>query len=95
LEYEQASNVDLNLTLKNQLGADIDATFTGYDIVVNQTGADANVENSDSSYTESVPSGDTLVLPDEAITINSVSFIDKPSVKDQKYTTKKTLAVQL
>ena len=83
LEYEQASNVDLNLTLKNQLGADIDATFTGYDIVVNQTGADANVENSDSSYTQSVPSGDTLVLPDEAITINSVSFIDKPSVKDQ------------
>ena len=83
LEYEQASNVDLNLTLKNQLGADIDATFTGYDIVVNQTGADANVENSDSSYTESVPSGDTLVLPDEEITINSVSFIAKPSVKDQ------------
>ena len=83
LEYEQASNVDLNLTLKNQLGADIDATFTGYDIVVNQTGADANVENSDSSYTEAVPSGDTLVLPNEAITINSVSFIDKPSVKDQ------------
>jgi len=83
LEYEQASNVDLNLTLKNQLGVDIDATFTGYDIVVNQTGADANVENSDSSYTESVPSGDTLALPDEAITINSVSFIAKPSVKDQ------------
>ena len=83
LEYEQASNVDLNLTLKNQLGVDIDATFTGYDIVVNQTGSDANVENSDSSYTESVPSGDTLVLPNEAITINSVSFIAKPSVKDQ------------
>ena len=83
LEYEQASNVDLNLTLKNQLGVDIDATFTGYDIVVNQTCADANVENSDSSYTESVPSGDTLVLPNEAITINSSAFITKPSVKDQ------------
>lgn len=83
LKYEQASNVDLNLTLKNQLGADIDATFTGYDIVVNQTGSNANVENSDSSYTESVSSGDTLVLPNEAITINSVSFIAKPSVKDQ------------
>ncbi len=83
LKYTQACNVDLELTLKNQDGDNIDATFTGYDIVVNQGGADASVNNSDSSYTASVASGGTLVIPDEAITVNSASFITKPSVKDQ------------
>jgi hypothetical protein len=36
LKYTQASKVDLLLTLKNQDGDDITATFTGYDIVVTQ-----------------------------------------------------------
>tara|TARA_R110002072_G_scaffold222823_1_gene379961 strand:+ start:438 stop:1847 length:1410 start_codon:yes stop_codon:yes gene_type:complete len=83
LKYTQACNVDLQLTLKNQDGHNIDATFTGYDIVVNQGGEDASVNNSDSSYTASVASGGTLVLPDEAITVNSAAFITKPSKKDQ------------
>jgi len=83
LKYTQACNVDLELTLKNQDGDNIDATFTGYDIVVNQGGADASVNNSDSSYTASVASGGTLVIPDEAITVNSAAFITKPSKKDQ------------
>jgi hypothetical protein len=43
LKYTQACNVDLELTLKNQDGDDIDATFTGYDIVVNQGGGDATI----------------------------------------------------
>ena len=39
LKYTQAANVDLQLTLKNQDGDDIAATFTGYNIVVNQAGS--------------------------------------------------------
>ena len=83
LKYTQASKVDLLLTLKNQDGDDIDATFTGYDIVVNQAGADARVSNSDDSYDVNVVSGGDLELPDEAITINSAAFITKASVKTQ------------
>jgi hypothetical protein len=83
LKYTQASKVDLLLTLKNQDGDDITATFTGYDIVVNQAGADARVSNSDDSYDVNVVSGGDLELPDEAITINSAAFITKASVKTQ------------
>lgn len=83
LKYTQGCNHDLILTLKNQDGDDIDATFNGYDIVVNQLGADASVSNSDDSYDVSVASGGALELPDETITINSNSFITKPSVKNQ------------
>ncbi len=83
LKYTQACNVDLQLTLKNQDGDDIDATFTGYNIVVNQGGADASVNNSDSSYTASVASGGTLVLPDIVVRNTDSSFtISSPSVKD-------------
>jgi hypothetical protein len=83
LKYTQASKVDLLLTLKNQDGDDINAAFTGYDIVVNQLGADARVSNSDDSYDVNVASGGDLELPDEAITINSAAFITKASVKTQ------------
>jgi hypothetical protein len=83
LKYTQASKVDLLLTLKNQDGDNIDATFTGYDIVVNQLGADVRVSNSDDSYDVNVASGGDLELPDETITINSASFITKASVKTQ------------
>jgi len=41
------------------------------------------VENSDGSYSVSVASGATLVLPDEDITLNSGAFLTKPSVLDQ------------
>tara|TARA_R110000822_G_scaffold17244_4_gene58271 strand:- start:3712 stop:5262 length:1551 start_codon:yes stop_codon:yes gene_type:complete len=83
LKYTQASKVDLLLTLKNQDGDDIDATFTGYDIVVNQLGADANVQNSDASYNVNVVSGGALVVPDITISNSDNSFTTtSPSVKD-------------
>jgi hypothetical protein len=84
LRYTQACNVDLELILKNQDGDLInDATFTGYEIVVTQGGADARVSNSDDSYDVNVVSGGDLELPDENITLNGGAFLTKPSVKDQ------------
>ena len=76
--------MDLELILKNQDGDFInDATFTGYEIVVTQGGADARVSNSDDSYDVNVASGGDLELPDEDITLNGGAFITKPSVKNQ------------
>jgi hypothetical protein len=70
--------------LKNQDGDLInDATFTGYEIVVTQGGANARVSNSDDSYDVNVASGGDLELPDENITLNGGAFLTKPSVKDQ------------
>lgn len=83
LKYTQAANVDLQLTLKNQDGDDIDATFTGYDIVVNQAGSDARVSNSDDSYDVNVVSGGELELPDVNISNSDSSLtITSASVKD-------------
>jgi hypothetical protein len=83
LKYTQASKVDLLLTLKNQDGDDITATFTGYDIVVNQLGVDARVSNSDDSYDVNVVSGGDLELPDITISNSDNSFTTtSPSVKD-------------
>jgi hypothetical protein len=50
-------------------------------VVENPTCADASVENSDASYTNSVPSGGTLVLPDSQINVNGVDEGDVVSVK--------------
>jgi hypothetical protein len=84
LRYTQACQVDLELILKNQDGDLInDATFTGYEIVVTQGGADARVSNSDDSYDVNVVSGGDLELPDENITLNGGAFLTKPSVKNQ------------
>ena len=84
LRYTQACSVNLELILKNQDGDLInDATFTGYEIVVTQGGADARVSNSDDSYDVNVASGGDLELPDENITLNGGAFLTKPSVKDQ------------
>jgi hypothetical protein len=84
LRYTQACNVDLKLVLKNQDGDLInDATFTGYEIVVTQGGANARVSNSDDSYDVNVASGGDLELPDENITLNGGAFLTKPSVKNQ------------
>ena len=58
LKYTQACNVDLQLTLKNQDGDDIDATFTGYDIVVNQGGGDATI-NINGVLWDVIAAGDT------------------------------------
>ena len=84
LKYTQACNLDLQLTLKNQDGDDIAATFTGYDIVVNQGGGDARVSNSDDSYDVNVASGGDLELPDITISNSDNSFTTttSPSVKD-------------
>ena len=84
LKYTQAANVDLQLTLKNQNGEDIAATFTGYDIVVTQpVVSDARVSNSDDTYDVSVASGGDLELPDITVMNTDSSFsITSPSVKD-------------
>ena len=83
LKYTQACNVDLQLTLKNQDGDDIDATFTGYDIVVNQLGSDARVSNSDDTYDVNVASGGDLELPDVTISNSDNSYsVTSPSVKN-------------
>jgi hypothetical protein len=50
-------------------------------VVENPTCADASVENSDASYTNSVPSGGTLILPDSQINVNGVDEGDVVSVK--------------
>jgi hypothetical protein len=49
-------------------------------VVENPTCADANVENSDASYTNSIPSGGLLTLPDSQINVNGVDEGDIPSV---------------
>lgn len=43
---------------------------------------DADVENSDASYTATVASGETLVLPDITVTDSDGSTFTSPSVKD-------------
>jgi hypothetical protein len=84
LKYTQASKVDLLLTLKNQDGDDITASFTGYDIVVTEpVPADARVSNSDDSYDVNVASGGDLELPDITISNSDNSFTTtSPSVKN-------------
>ena len=82
LRYEPTCGTDLELTLVDQDGVSIDATYNGDEIVVSLPG-DARVSNSDDSYDVNVASGGDLELPDEAITVNSAAFITKPSVKDQ------------
>lgn len=83
LRYEPSCNSDLELTLVDDLGNPIDATYNGNEIVVALSCADARVSNSDDSYDVNVASGGDLELPDEDITLNGGAFITKPSVKDQ------------
>ena len=83
LRYEPSCNSDLELTLVDDLGNPIDATYNGTEIVVSLSCADARVSNSDDSYDVNVASGGDLELPDEDITLNGGAFITKPSVKDQ------------
>jgi len=83
LRYEPSCNTNLELTLVDDLGNPIDATYNGTEIVVTLSCADARVSNSDDSYDVNVASGGDLELPDEDITLNGGAFITKPSVKDQ------------
>lgn len=83
LRYEPSCNSDLELTLVDDLGNPIDATYNGTEIVVNVSCEDVRVSNSDDSYDVNVASGGSLGLPDENITLNGGAFITKPSVKNQ------------
>jgi hypothetical protein len=83
LRYEPSCNTNLELTLVDDLGNPIDATYNGTEIVVALSCADARVSNSDDSYDVNVVSGGDLELPDENITLNGGAFLTKPSVKDQ------------
>jgi hypothetical protein len=83
LRYEPSCNTNLELTLVDDLGNPIDATYNGTEIVVALSCADARVSNSDDSYDVNVASGGDLELPDENITLNGGAFLTKPSVKDQ------------
>lgn len=83
LRYEPSCNTNLELTLVDDLGNPIDATYNGTEIVVSLSCADARVSNSDDSYDVNVASGGDLELPDEDITLNGGAFITKPSVKNQ------------
>jgi hypothetical protein len=83
LRYEPSCNTNLELTLVDDLGNPIDATYNGTEIVVALSCADARVSNSDDSYDVNVVSGGDLELPDEDITLNGGAFLTKPSVKDQ------------
>ena len=83
LRYEPSCNTNLELTLVDDLGNPIDATYNGTEIVVTLSCADARVSNSDDSYDVNVASGGDLELPDENITLNGGAFLTKPSVKDQ------------
>jgi hypothetical protein len=84
LQYTQECNTDLELTLINQDGAPITATFNGTEIVVNQpVAADARVSNSDDSYDVNVASGGDLELPDITISNSDDSYlVTSPSVVD-------------
>ena len=84
LKYTQQCSIDLKFTLKNQDGDLIDATFNGYDIVVNQpVAADARVSNSDDTYDVNVASGGDLELPDITISNSNNSYsVTSPSVQD-------------
>jgi hypothetical protein len=53
----------------------------GFDIASKQA-LDAIVENSDASYSTSVPSGDTLILPDINVTDSTGTSYSYPSVQD-------------
>ena len=83
LRYEPSCNTNLELTLVDDLGNPIDATYNGTEIVVALSCADARVSNSDDSYDVNVASGGDLELPDENITLNGGAFLTKPSVKNQ------------
>ena len=56
---------------------------------------DITVSNSDDSYSVSVPSVQDVELPDENITLNGVSFITKPSIKDQDILLKNESGVKI
>jgi hypothetical protein len=81
LRYEPSCNTNLELTLVDDLGNPIDATYNGTEIVVDVSCADARVSNSDDSYDVNVASGGDLELPDSQINVNGSNEGNVVSVK--------------
>jgi hypothetical protein len=67
-----------NITVRNISGTEVGSNVDGVWVVPN--GGDATVENSNASYTDTVESGGTLVLPDITVTDSDGSTSTVPSV---------------
>ena len=76
----QAIN-DSTAVLKNTVGTTISTTSINAEGSADITAPDGTVENSDASYTNSVLSNGSLVLPDSQINVNGVDEGDVVSVK--------------
>jgi len=76
----QAIN-DSTAVLKNTVGTTISTTSINAEGSADITAPDGTVENSDASYTDSVLSNGSLVLPDSQINVNGVDEGDVVSVK--------------
>ena len=68
--------------VKDQNGNDLGLAPSGGVLEVNTAGLDGTVKNSDESYTNTVASGGTLVLPDINVTDSDGSVSSVPSVQD-------------
>jgi len=76
-------NVDLSDGVSPVVPTSVTITGNTVDIVVSSgVCADATVENSDVSYTDTVASGGTLVLPDVNANVNGTLWGTMPSVQD-------------
>jgi hypothetical protein len=73
---------DSTAVLKTSGGATISTTSIKAEESEDITAPDATVENSNASYTDSVVSGGTLVLPDITVTDSDGSTYTQPSVED-------------
>ena len=73
---------DSAITLKNTANATISTTNVPATVNQDITAPDATVENSNATYTDSVASGGTLVLPDITVTDSDGSTYTQPSVEN-------------
>jgi hypothetical protein len=69
---------EVDITVRNISGTEVGSNVDGVWVVPN--GGDATVENSNASYTDTVASGGTLVLPDITVTDSDGSTSTVPSV---------------
>jgi surface protein len=73
---------DSAITLKNTANATLSTTNVPATVNQDITAPDATVTNSDASYTDTVVSGGTLVLPDITVTDSDGSTYTQPSVEN-------------
>ena len=73
---------DSTVNVVNTLGTVLSSNLVKATETDNVLAPDANVENSDNSYTNTVASGGTLVLPDINVVINGGAPTSYPSVQD-------------